>query len=91
MGHFQAVKRENVVGDAGRVYQAVRQYAETPLWNNSRNADTFAWLVTGLLQSQKSTLPEWVNHRQSKAVFAQSLRAPSPESNMTKLIPPSVP
>ena len=72
MGHFQAVKRENVIGDAGRVYQAVRLYAETPLWNDSRNADTFAWLVTGLLQSQQSTLPEWISHRQSNARFAQS-------------------
>lgn len=72
MGHFQAVKKENVVGDAGRVYQAVRQYAETLLWNDSRNADTFTWLVTGLLQSQKSTLPEWITHRPSKAQFAQS-------------------
>ena len=72
MGHFQAVNTENVVGDAGRVYQAVRQYAETLLWNDSRNADTFAWLVTGVLQSQKSTLPEWITHRQSKAQFAQS-------------------
>ena len=72
MGHFQAVNTENVVGDAGRVYQAVRQYAETLLWNDSRNADTFAWLVTGLLQSQQSTLPEWISHRQSNAHFAQS-------------------
>ena len=59
-------------GDAGRVYQAVRRYAEALLWNDSRNADTFAWLVTGLLQSQKSTLPEWITQRPSKAQFAQS-------------------
>ena len=72
MGHFQAVKNENVVRDARRVYQAVRQYAEKPLWNDSRNADTYAWLVTGLLQSQKSTLPEWITQRPSKAQFAQS-------------------
>ncbi len=72
MGHFQAVKNENVVGDAGRVYQAVRQYAKTLLWNDSRNADTFAWLVTGLLQSQTSTLPDWITHRPSSATFAQS-------------------
>ena len=72
MRHFQAVKNENVVGDAGRVYQAVRQYAKTLLWNDSRNADTFAWLVTGMLQSQKSTLPDWITHRQSNATFAQS-------------------
>ncbi|WP_189093928.1 transposase, partial [Deinococcus ruber] len=65
-------KKENVVGDAGQVYQAVRQYSERLLWNDSRNADTFAWLVTGLLQSQKSTLPEWITHRPSKAQFAQS-------------------
>ena len=72
MGHFQAVKNENVVGDARRVYQVVRHYAEGLLWNDSRNADTFAWLVTGLLQSQKATLPEWITHRQSQAKFAQS-------------------
>jgi hypothetical protein len=72
MGHFQAVKNENVVGDAGRVYQAVRQYAEVLLWNDSRNADTFAWLITGLIQSQNSTLPEWISHRPSEAQFAQS-------------------
>ncbi len=72
MRHFQAVENENVVGDAGRVYQAVRQYAKTLLWNDSRNADTFAWLVTGMLQSQKSTLPDWITHRQSNATFAQS-------------------
>ena len=72
MGHFQAMKNENVVGDAGRVYQAVRRYAEVLLWNDSRNADTFAWLITGLIQSQNSTLPEWISHRQSNAHFAQS-------------------
>ena len=72
MRHFQTVKRENVVGDAERVYRAVRQYAERLLWNDSRNADTFAWLVTGILQSRKSTLPEWITHRPSKAQFAQS-------------------
>lgn len=72
MGHSQAMKNENVVGDAGRVYQAVRQYAEALLWNDSRNADTFAWLITGLLQSRSSTLPEWITHRQSEAQFAQS-------------------
>ena len=58
MKHFQAVNTKNAVGDAGRVYQAVRQYTETLLWNDSRNADTFAWLVTALLQPQKLTLPE---------------------------------
>jgi len=42
------------------------------LWNDSHNADTFAWLVTGLLQSQKSTLPDWISGRLSKAEFAQS-------------------
>ena len=72
MEHFQAVNTENVAGGAGRVYQVVREYAEKLLWNDSRNADTFAWLVTGGLQSQKSTLPEWITHRQSKARFAQS-------------------
>lgn len=72
MGDFQAVKNENVVGDAQRVYQAVHEYTKRLLWNDSRNGDTFAWLVTGLLQSQKSTLPEWITQRPSKAQFAQS-------------------
>ena len=66
------MKNENVVEDAGRVYQTVRRYVEVLLWNDSRNADTFAWLVTGLLQSQKSTLPEWITYRQSDARFALS-------------------
>ena len=72
MEHFQAVNSTNAVGDAVRVYQAVHQYTKRLLWNDSHNADTFAWLVTGLLQSQKSTLPEWITQRQSKAQFAQS-------------------
>jgi hypothetical protein len=72
MEHFQGMNTENAVGDAGRVFQAVHQYTKRLLWNDSRNADTFAWLVTGLLQSQKSTLPEWITQRQSKAQFAQS-------------------
>ena len=42
MEHFQAMNTENVVGDAGQVYQVVREYAEKLLWNDSRNADTFA-------------------------------------------------
>ncbi|WP_456833733.1 hypothetical protein [Deinococcus sp. UYEF24] len=66
------MNKENVVGDARRVYQAVHQYAEKLLWNDSRNTDTIAWLVTRLLQSQKSTLPEWITHRQSEAQFVQS-------------------
>jgi len=66
------VNTENAVGDARRVYQAVRGYADVLLWNDSRNADTFAWLITGLLQSQNSTLPEWITYRHSEAQFAQS-------------------
>ena len=64
MRHFQFVGTENAVGDARRVYQAVHHYTKRLyytrrlLWNASRNADPFAWLVTGLLQSQKSMLPE---------------------------------
>ena len=72
MRHFQAVNTENATGDAGRVYQAVHHYTKKLLWNDSRNADTFSWLVTGALQSQKSTLPDWITHRQSKAQIAQS-------------------
>ena len=67
MRHVEAVKNEIVVGSARQVYQAVRRYAEVSLWNDSRNADTFAWLVMGALQSQNATLPEWTSPRQSKA------------------------
>ena len=38
------MENEDVVGDARRVYQAVRQYANALLWNDSRNADIFACL-----------------------------------------------
>ena len=72
MAHSLVMKHENVIGDARRVYQAVRQYANALLWNDSRNADTFAWLVTGLLQSRTCTLPQWITQRPSKAHFAQS-------------------
>jgi hypothetical protein len=72
MGHFQAVKNESVGLHAGRGCQAIPQYAEVLSWNDSRDADTFAVRVTGLLQSQESALPEWITHRQSNARFAQS-------------------
>ncbi|WP_456833311.1 IS66 family transposase [Deinococcus sp. UYEF24] len=66
------MKNENVVGDTRRVYQALLQYAEGLLCNDSRSADTFVCLITGLLKSQNSALPEWITHRQSEAQFAQS-------------------
>lgn len=72
MGHFQAVENEYVVGDGGGVDQAVRQYTEAGLWKDVHSANTFVWLVIGLIQPQKSALPEWITFWQSKARFAQS-------------------
>lgn len=63
---------ENATGDAPRLYQAVLTHLQTGLWNDIRNARTLAWMITGLLLSQRSTLPAWLPHIHSSATFAQS-------------------
>lgn len=66
------MRTENVTGDAPRLYQAVLIHLQSALWNDVRNARTFAWMVTGLLLSQRSVLPAWLPHIHSRATFAQS-------------------
>lgn len=58
--------------DAGKLCQAVLHHLQSCLWNDRRNAQTLAWMVTGLLLSQCPSLPAWVPHVHSRATFAQS-------------------
>jgi hypothetical protein len=66
------VKTEHAAGDAPRLYQAVLTHLQTGLWNDIRNARTLAWMITGLLLSQRSSLPSWLPHIHSRATLAQS-------------------
>lgn len=66
------MKTENATGDAPRLYQAVLAHLQGGLWNDIRNARTLAWMVSGLLLSQRSTLAAWVPHIHSAATLAQS-------------------
>ncbi|MEY4530970.1 MAG: hypothetical protein RLZZ156_1691 [Deinococcota bacterium] len=50
----------------------MREQLKQANWNDSRNADTVAWMVTGLLESKTSNPSQWVSYVQSKASFAQS-------------------
>ncbi|WP_139806601.1 hypothetical protein [Deinococcus hopiensis] len=47
-------------------------HVQTGLWNDVRNAQTLAWMITGRLLSGCPSLPAWVPHIHSRAVFAQS-------------------
>lgn len=62
----------NTGSDASRLYHAVLAHLEGCLWNDSRNAQTLAWMVTGLLQSATVNLPSWTSFVSSKAQFSQS-------------------
>lgn len=50
----------------------MRQKLNLSLWNDSRNADTISWMITGLLQSKSSNLSQWISYVQSKATQASS-------------------
>jgi hypothetical protein len=54
------------------MYQAVLAHLEHSLWNDTRNARTLAWMVTGLVLSQRASLSAWLPHIHSHATFAQS-------------------
>ena len=66
------MRNKNATGDAPRLYQAVLSHLQSCLWTDQRNAHTFAWMVTGLLFSQRASIPSWLPHVQSRANFAQS-------------------
>lgn len=61
------------LGDATKVYNAIRQHLDQCPWNDKRNADTLAWMVTGAIQTQSSNPPDWVALVQSKALKAKSV------------------
>ncbi|WP_206431661.1 hypothetical protein [Deinococcus psychrotolerans] len=66
------MKTENATGDASRLYPAVLTHLQSGLWNDIRNARTLSWMVSGLLLSQRSTLPNWLSHINAGATLAQS-------------------
>jgi hypothetical protein len=66
------VKQRKIIGDAQQIYTQVREQLKLANYNDSRNADTLAWMVTGLLKSKSSNPSQWVNYVQSKATIAQS-------------------
>ena len=47
-------------------------HLQSGLWNDRRNARTLGWMVTGLLLSQRASLPAWLPHLHSRATYAQS-------------------
>ncbi len=63
---------EHATGDASRLYQAVLAHLHTGLWNDIRPARTLAWMVSGVLLSQRSTLPDWLSHINAGETLAQS-------------------
>ena len=42
------------------------------MWNDVRNVHTLAWMVTGIVLSQRSSIPAWLSYIHSRATFAQS-------------------
>ena len=60
------MKTENATGDASRLYHAVLAHLQSGLWNDIRNARTLPWMVSGLLLSQRSTLPNWLFYTDSE-------------------------
>ena len=63
---------QHATGDASRLYQAVLAHLQGALWNDIRNARTLSWMVSGLVMSQRSTLPAWLPHIDAGATLAQS-------------------
>ena len=66
------MKSELIVGDASRVYHSVLPHLLASLWTDVRNAQTCAWMVTGVLLARSSTPSDWVAGVLSKAQQAQS-------------------
>ena len=67
------MEQEKPSGDAASVYAAIRPYLNSAFWNDYRNADTLAWLMTGVLQSRSSNVSKWIAHTPSKGIFKQSV------------------
>lgn len=72
VGHFLFVTSAKLGRDAGRLHHVVLEHLKPLLWNDRRNAQTLAWMVTGLLQTASVNLSDWTSLVSSKAKFAQS-------------------
>jgi Transposase DDE domain len=69
---FPVVTQENTIGDATKLYTATLKHLQQSPWNDTRNAKTLAWMVTGLIQTGSSNLPDWIPSIQTQATRAQS-------------------
>jgi Transposase DDE domain len=69
---FPVVTQENTIGDATKLYTATLNHLLQSPWNDTRNAQTLAWMVTGLIQTGSSNLPDWIPSVQTQATRAQS-------------------
>jgi hypothetical protein len=66
------VTQENTIGDATKLYNATLNHLQKSPWNDTRNAKTLAWMVTGLIQTGSSNPPDWIPSIQTQAARAQS-------------------
>jgi hypothetical protein len=66
------VTQENTIGDATKLYTATLNHLQQSPWNDTRNAKTLAWMVTGLIQTGSSNPPDWIPSVQTQATRAQS-------------------
>lgn len=69
---FPVVTQENTIGDATKLYNATLNHLQKSPWNDTRNAKTLAWMVTGLIQTGSSNPPDWIPSVQTQAARAQS-------------------
>ena len=69
---FPVVTPEIQTGDATKLYTATLNQLQKSLWNDTRNAKTLAWMVTGLIQTGSSNPPDWIPSVQTQATRAQS-------------------
>ena len=69
---FPVVTQENTIGDATKLYTATFNHLQKSPWNDTRNAKTLAWMVTGLIQTGSSNPPNWISSVQTPATRAQS-------------------
>ena len=58
--------------DASRVYETIFDHLKYSLWTDIRNAETCAWMVTGVLLTTSSNMTDWIPKVSSKALFSQS-------------------
>jgi hypothetical protein len=69
---FPVVTPKIQTGDATKLYTATLKHLQQSPWNDTRNAKTLAWMVTGLIQTGSSNPPNWIPSVQTQATRAQS-------------------